>query len=130
MDIKPVGNTVSGSTTQHGQRVSDTGNFNADLPSIAAREAATPVQTINAVRQTADIPSAPQVNEAVKQINDALKKLSQNLEFSLDKDSDRPIVKVVDKQTNTVIRQIPTEETLEIAKALDRVQGLLIRQKA
>ncbi|HEX7633662.1 MAG TPA: flagellar protein FlaG, partial [Noviherbaspirillum sp.] len=45
-------------------------------------------------------------------------------------DTDRPVVKVVDQQTKTVIRQIPTEETLEIAKALDRVQGLLIRQKA
>lgn len=130
MDIKPVGNPINNPTNQPGQRVSDTGNFYADLPSIAAREAATPVQTVNAVRQAADIPSTDQVNEAIKQINNALKKLSQDLEFSLDEDTDRPVVKVVDQQTKTVIRQIPTEETLEIAKALDRVQGLLIRQKA
>lgn len=130
MDIKPAGNPVNNPTTQPGQRVSETGNFYTDLPSIAAREAATPVQTVNAVRQAADIPSAHQVNDAIKQINDTLKKLSQNLEFSLDEDTDRPVVKVVDQQTKTVIRQIPTEEALEIAKALDRVQGLLIRQKA
>lgn len=126
MDIKPVGNNAA----QPGQRISETGNFNNDLPSIAARQAATPVQTVNAVRQPAEVASMGQVKEAVKQINDTLQKLSQNLEFSLDSDVDRPIVKVVDQQTKEVIRQIPSEEALEIAKALDRVQGLLIREKA
>ncbi|MGE5652419.1 flagellar protein FlaG [Noviherbaspirillum sp. UKPF54] len=126
MDIKPVGNTAA----QPGQRISETGNFAADLPSIAARQAATPVQTVDAVQQPASIPSMNQTHEALKQINDTMKKLSQDLEFTVDEDSERPIVKVVDQQTKEVIRQIPTQEALEIAKALDRVQGLLIRQKA
>lgn len=126
MDIKPVGNT----TAQPGQRISETGNFNADVPSVAARAAATPTQTVNAVQQSAAVPSMGQVNDAVKQINDTLKNLAQGLEFSVDSDSERPIVKVVDHQTNQVIRQIPTQEALEIAKALDRLQGLLIRQQA
>lgn len=126
MDIKPVGNSVA----QPGQRISETGNFNADLPSVAARQAAAPVQTVNAVQQPASIPSMNQTNEALKQINDTMKKLSQDLEFTLDEDSDRPVVKVIDQQTKEIIRQIPTQEALEIAKALDRVQGLLIRQKA
>ncbi len=126
MDIKPIGSSAA----QPGQRVSETGNFNADVPTIAARQAAAPVQTVNAVKQAADIPSMNQVNDAVKQINDTLKKLSQDLEFTLDEDTDRPVVKVVDQQTKEVIRQIPTQEALEIAKALDRVQGLLIRQQA
>lgn len=126
MDIKPVGNN----NVQPGQRVSETGHFNADLPSVAARQAATQVQTVNAVQQSASVPSMSQLNEAVKQINDTLKKLSQNLEFSIDEDAHRTVVKVVDQQTKDVIRQIPTAEALEIAKALDRVQGLLIQQQA
>ncbi|HJV52667.1 MAG TPA: flagellar protein FlaG [Noviherbaspirillum sp.] len=126
MDIKPVGNPAA----QPGQRISETGNFNADLPSIAARQAAAPVQTVNAVQQPASVPSMPQTNEALKQINDTLKKLSQDLEFTLDEDSERPVVKVVDQQTKEIIRQIPTQEALDIAKALDRLQGLLIKQQA
>lgn len=126
MDIKPVGNNNS----QPGQRVSETGNFNADLPTVAARQGATPVQTVNAVQQSASVPHMNQVNEAVKQINDTLKKLSQDLEFSVDSDANRTVVKVVDQQTKDVIRQIPTAEALEIAKALDRLQGLLIREEA
>jgi flagellar protein FlaG len=82
------------------------------------------------VQQSSQIPTMGQVDDAVKNINGALKALSQNLEFSVDTESNRVIVKVVDKQTNEVIRQMPSSEALEIAKALDRVQGLLIRQKA
>lgn len=127
MDIRPVGSTPA---QQPGQRVSDTGNFTADLPSVAAREAATPVQTVNAVQQAAKAPSTDQVNEAVKQLNNAMKTMSQGLEFSVDQDAHKVVVKVVDQQTKEVLRQVPSEEALEIAKALDRVQGLLIRQKA
>lgn len=126
MDIKPVGNT----NAQPGQRVSETGNFSADVPSVAARQVAAPVQTVNAVRQPTETPSMNQASDAVKQINEFMKKLSQDLEFSMDSDTDRPVVKVVDQQTKEVIRQIPTQEVLDIAKALDRVQGLLIKQKA
>src|SRR4051794_30041716 len=102
MDIKPVGNSAA----QPGQRISETGNFNTDLPSVAARQAATPVQTVNAVQQPASVPSMSQTNEALKQINDTMKKLSQDLEFTLDEDSERPVVKVVDQQTKEIIRQI------------------------
>jgi flagellar protein FlaG len=126
MDIQSIGST----NTQPGQRVSDTGNFNVDVPSVAAREAATPVQTVNAVQQAAKTPDMNQVNDAVKQINEAMKALSQGLEFSVDQDVHKVVVKVVDQQTGDVIRQMPTKEALEIAKALDRVQGLLVKQKA
>ncbi|RJG05967.1 flagellar biosynthesis protein FlaG [Noviherbaspirillum cavernae] len=122
MEIRPVG-----SNNPSGQRVSDTGNFTADVPSIAAREAASPVQTVNAVQQPGKVPDMNQVHDAVKQINDALK---SGLEFSVDSDAHRTIVKVVDQQTKEVIRQMPTEEALEVAKALDRLQGLLVKQKA
>jgi flagellar protein FlaG len=126
MDIKPVSNN----NALPGQRVSETGNFNTDLPSVPARHSATPVQTVNAVQQSAHVPDLEKLNDALKNINHALKALSPNLEFSVDSESQRSIVKVVDHETNEVIRQMPTPEALEIAKALDRLQGMLIRQKA
>jgi flagellar protein FlaG len=127
MEIRSVGNTPA---QQSGQRVSDTGNFAVDVPSVPAREGAAPVQTVNAVQQSAKTPSMDEVNEAVKQLNNAMKTMSQGLEFSVDHDVDKIVVKVVDQQTQEVLRQMPTQEALEIAKAMDRVQGLLIRQKA
>lgn len=55
--------------------------------------------------------------------------MARNLLFSIDDDSGRTIVKVVDNATKEVIRQIPSEEILSIAKALDRLKGLLIKQE-
>lgn len=80
--------------------------------------------------QAAPPPTNAQVTEAVNKINKSMTTQSRGLEFSVDSSSHRTIVKVVDSQTKELIRQIPTEETLEIAQALDQAQGLLIKQHA
>ena len=123
MDVNLIGNS-----TTAGPVPSDRSVPAADLPGLS-KAAASPVQTAVAVEPPKAIPGVEQVTQAIKSINKAMENLSQGLEFSIDSDTHRTIVKVVDKQTKDVIRQIPTEETLEIAKALDQVSGLLIRQK-
>ena len=74
--------------------------------------------------------SREQLKEAVKATNDFVSLVNNAVEFSLDDDTGITVVKVVDKNTKEVVRQIPSEEMLAIAKALDTVQGLLVRQKA
>lgn len=75
--------------------------------------------------------SAADVREAADKINKVLRTLvSSSLEFSVDQDSGQTIVRVVDVETKDVIRQIPNEEALAIAKSLGKLQGLLIQQKA
>ena len=71
-----------------------------------------------------------EVRQAVADINKAMQFMSRQLEFSVDTDSERTIVKVIDQQTREVIRQMPTKEALEIGKALEKAQGLLIKQTA
>ncbi len=83
-----------------------------------------------AVQPAKSVPDEQQVTNALKSINEVLKARSPDLEFSVDSDSKRSIVKVVDKNTQEVIRQMPTKEALEIAKALDRLQSMLIRETA
>jgi len=76
--------------------------------------------------------TAQEVQQAADKINKVLQRFnSSSLEFSVDHDSGRTIVRVVDVATKDVIRQIPNEETLAIAKSLDTFEkGFLIRQKA
>ena len=74
--------------------------------------------------------SREQLDSAVKAANDFVSSVNSSLEFSVDKETDRFVVKVVDINTKEVIRQIPSEEMLNIAKALDTIKGLLIYQKA
>jgi len=75
-------------------------------------------------------PTAEQLQQAVKNINTVLQARSQDLEFSVDSESERLIVTVTDKDTKEVIRQMPSKEAMEIAKALDHLQSLLISQTA
>lgn len=98
----------------------------------AARAPAIAVETAAAIKAPAAAPSLEQVKEAVSQLNKSSQSKSQGLEFSVDSDSKRTVVKVVDQTTKEVLRQIPTPEALEIAKALESKAstGLLIQQTA
>ena len=97
---------------------------------VANTQNSTGAQTAVALTQAAKSPSASEINKAVSDINKTIQASSQNLEFTVDTDADEVVVKVVDQQTKEVLRQIPTVEALEIAKSLDKLQGLLIKQEA
>jgi flagellar protein FlaG len=75
-------------------------------------------------------PSRQQVDQAMEKMRDSLPAVARNLQFSVDEATGRSVVKVVDSVTNEVIRQMPSEELLAIAKALDNFTGLLLKQKA
>jgi flagellar protein FlaG len=99
----------------------------------AARAPATAVATAAAVKGPANAPTSDQLKEAVSRLNKSSQDKSQGLEFSIDKDSKRTVVKVIDQTTKEVLRQIPTLEALEIAKSLESkpsTGGLLIQQTA
>ena len=51
------------------------------------------------------------------------------MEFSIDAESDMVVVKIIDSTTRELVRQIPMEEMLALAKALGRLQGLLLNTK-
>jgi flagellar protein FlaG len=124
MDIRPIGNLPQPAPGVAEKPV----HAEAAAP---ARPAAAPVEQATTVPQPGAIPDLAQLAQVVKSINKTLQEQAQGLEFTLDSDSNRTIVKVVDEKTKEVLRQIPTEEVLQIAKALDLAQqGLLIRQKA
>jgi len=40
------------------------------------------------------------------------------------------VVRIIDRATKEVIRQMPSEEMLSIAKALDSIKGLFVTQTA
>jgi flagellar protein FlaG len=78
--------------------------------------------------------TAPQEQESLEQTlqgaQEAAEAAGANLQFTIDKDSGKTIVKVVDSQTSEVIRQIPSEELLALARSMSKTEGLLISQKA
>ena len=70
------------------------------------------------------------LEEVIKNLKEKLSMLNTQLQIQIDKDTDIVVVKVIDKQTKEVIRQIPPEYVLKIAKYLDEIAGLLFSEKA
>ncbi|PKO27890.1 MAG: hypothetical protein CVU32_02190 [Betaproteobacteria bacterium HGW-Betaproteobacteria-5] len=75
-------------------------------------------------------PDKLDVKRAVEKISEFVSSRQSELSFSIDDASGSQIVKIMDTQTKQVIRQFPSEEAVAIAQALDKLQGLLIRDKA
>ena len=89
-------------------------------------QAASPTEP---VAKSATMPKPEELDQAVKAVNDFVKPFNNALSFSVDQASQTTIVKVIDQGTKEVIRQIPSEEMLALAKALDTMKGLLVQQK-
>jgi len=92
---------------------------------------ATPIKLVETSKPAAQQPSDAQLKDALDSINKSLKQSSINLQFNVDAESKRSIVKLVDGETGDVIRQYPTEDALAISRSIDRIQqGMLLKQKA
>ncbi|MBK9702958.1 MAG: flagellar protein FlaG [Betaproteobacteria bacterium] len=88
------------------------------------------VEVKPAVDPAAAPPPAGEVQVAVTQANRTMAALSASLMFEVDAETQTTVVKVVDTSDNRVLRQIPSQEMLDIAQALDRLQGMLVRDQA
>lgn len=129
MSIQGLGNTGSHALSTSDRTVPGASVASA-YQATRTQTAAAPLETDTALQTPGSAQKMQQLEHATQKINAAMKELNQSLEFTIDQDSERLVLKVVDTQTKEVIRQMPSEETLEIAKAIDRLQGLLIKQKA
>lgn len=89
-----------------------------------------PSASAAAPEASAVAPAPAQVEQAVRSISKAIQPISRNLRFSIDEATGHTVVRVVDAETGNLIRQIPTQEALDIARVLDRMQGLLLNDKA
>ena len=70
------------------------------------------------------------VEEAVSQVNQFVQSLNRDLQITVDEDSGRTIIKVLDSETKEVIRQIPPEELLRIATTMTEGKSLLLKVQA
>lgn len=125
--------TIDSISSSGGARSVDRTVAAADSVALAGTgraPAAARLETAKAVKGAAPVPTLDEVNQAVSELNKASQAKSQGLEFSVDNDSKRTVVKVVDQTTREVLRQIPSPEALAIAKSLDSSKGMLIKQTA
>lgn len=110
--------------------------INAAVKTIAVEPVAKPKIEIEEASTT---PSVQDVRDAAAEVSQYIDTVSRSLQISVDGEIDRPIVTVIDGDTEEVIRQIPAEEIVAIARFLksqgvdmagrDSLSGILLNQK-
>jgi flagellar protein FlaG len=60
-----------------------------------------------------------QVRDAVSKLNDYVQSTERTLDFKIDEDSGKTVIRVFDKISSELIRQIPNELALELAQNLN-----------
>lgn len=99
----------------------------SEVAKVSAAAIEIPSKAVEAVKETLN-PSS--LRQATEKLNQAIRLMASNLQFTIDEETGIDVVKVVDTDTKEVIRQFPSEEILAIARAFDQLQGLLVKDKA
>jgi len=75
-------------------------------------------------------PSRDAIAKAAEDIQNFVKDMGRNLNFSVDEVTGYNVVRVVNPETNELIRQLPSEELLKIARSMKDLGNVLVNQKA
>lgn len=70
------------------------------------------------------------LEKALKLVNSSMEAWSTGMRFDIDPDTERVVVSIVDSATGTVLRTVPTDAVLRVAKMIMQLQGKSINTQA
>ena len=95
---------------------------------IVAQVAATTIKP-SGINEAAQ-PTREVVAKAAAQLQDFVSSMGRNLNFSIDETTGYNVVRVVNPDTGELIRQLPSEELLKISRDFQRLNNVLVSQRA
>lgn len=89
-----------------------------------------PAEEARRAEEKADTPvrELSEMLEIVEAANEKLKSSNAVISFSVDPDTKIVVTTLLDSRTNEVIRQIPNEAVVEIARSLDKIAPILVQE--
>ena len=69
------------------------------------------------------------IQDRVVELNSYMQNLNRSLKFSVDDQSGETVIRVIDSETDELIRQIPAEELLVVRSSLEEYRGMLLEMK-
>jgi|GEM_PF-5952558 len=69
--------------------------------------------------------TADEIEELIGELNDVMRVMNTKISFSIDSETNRPIIQVSDKDTGELIRQIPPAELMRVSQRMSDVLGIL-----
>ena len=70
-----------------------------------------------------------QLEKVVQELNRNINVLNTKLSFSVDDKTGKTVIKISEKETNKVIREIPPEALLRVAAKLNEIIGMIFDKK-
>ena len=96
------------------------GNMDAAVAGVSKTSPPAPLDTQVPVPVETTADSKPErVKSAVASISEYVQSINRDLQFTIDEDTERTVIKVIDSHSGELIRQIPDEVFLELARRLD-----------
>jgi|GEM_PF-1009997 len=86
---------------------------------VAEKVASTvPTETASTTVKPDAVSLRESLQNAVAQLNEHMQNVERTLQFTIDEGSGKDVVTVLDKKTEEIIRQFPSEEVLVIARQI------------
>lgn len=107
-------------------------DYHADTRHASAQAARTPEDRAGALKDASDAKRdlpPKEIEKVASEMRIHLKRLNTELRLEVDSGSKKVVVKIIDPDSGQVIRQVPSEEMLEISKRMDDIIGVLFNTK-
>ena len=92
-----------------------------------------PPEMVEAQQQSQEV-SQEKAKEVVEQLNKHAQAVNRDLFFSVDEDSGKTVIKVVNADTAELVRQIPSEEVLRLSEtireSIETTTGVIVQTTA
>ena len=88
-----------------------------------------PIQAIEDFPEN-DETQEERLDSAVEKLNETARVFNRSLKFSIHEATNRTMISVIDTETDKVIREIPSEEALDIVAKMQEYLGLIFDKKA
>ena len=110
----------------------------SSAPPTAASQAPEAASEVKGAQQVGPSVDAKTMREAVDEMQSRVQMVRRDLQFTIDEDTQEVVVKVLDRESGEVVRQIPSEEVLAMLKRMrewsdahgEAGKGLLFAGKA
>jgi flagellar protein FlaG len=109
------------------------------MPQVIAQPTRSDAEVVSQVASTVIKPSSVDassqptrevVAKAAADLQQFVQSMGRNLSFSVDESTGYHVVRVVNPNTGELVRQLPSEELLKISRDFQRLNNVLVSQKA
>jgi flagellar protein FlaG len=123
-------NTNNANSVKQQQLINATRSANKAEQALKVSDVIENNATVKDAKQASSAPlSAEQLEKVAQQLQDFVGEMNRGLEFTVDKDSGRDVIKVIDKNSGELVKQYPSEEVLTLVAKLSEMIGSFVDAK-